>query len=204
MKTTITIISISFLAMVAVPAQASNTSLVTLGFGSQLGVARYQPLQGAAGAQMVSELNLRLKLLRILGVDATYNLGGEQAVGGGEVFASQYRISALLYPIPTNVLSVYLSGGIGGSSVGDMTNDSLTSKSFHAGGGLEIYLGDHFTLTGEFLILVPDVNRIAMTRQPIRLDEQGNLPLSNMATPSAADYISAENFQINLGLKFFF
>jgi Outer membrane protein beta-barrel domain len=198
------IISLAIILGAAAPANASNTSLVALGFGSQLGVARYQPISGVGGTQMVSELNLRFKLLKILGIDASYNLASEHQVGAGEVFASKYRISALIYPIPTNVLSVYLSGGIGASSISDLSNDSLTSKSFHAGGGLEVYLGDHFTLTGEFLILVPDVNRIAVSRQPIRLSESGDLPMGQVTTPSASDYISAENFQVNLGLKFFF
>ena len=188
----------------AVPALAGNRSLLTVGFGPQMGIARYQDISGNSHSDMISEMNLRVKMLRILGIDANYNIGGENSVGGGEVFASKYRVSALLYPIPTRYFSLYLSGGYGASSVGDMTSGTLTSKSYHAGGGMEIYAGKHFTITADVLVLVPDVNRIAVSHQPLQMDGTGRVPMEQIETPDVTDYLSVKNLQVNLGVKFFF
>ena len=145
-----------------------------------------------------------IKLFKVLGVDFNYNYLGENEGTNGEVFASKIRASAIIYPIPTRVLSWYLLGGLGASNIGDMFSNEMTNKSFHAGTGLEIYAGRHFTVTAEFLMLIPDVSRIAVSKQPIQIGTDGKLPASGITQIDIKDYISPDSFQINIGVKYFF
>ena len=188
----------------ATPAQASNTSLVTMGFGTHVGMTHVNYITGGTANDFVTELGLRIKLFKVLGVDFNYNYLGENEGTNGEVFASKIRASAIIYPIPTRVLSWYLLGGLGASNIGDMFSNEMTNKSFHAGTGLEIYAGRHFTVTAEFLMLIPDVSRIAVSKQPIQIGTDGKLPASGITQIDIKDYISPDNFQINIGVKYFF
>ncbi|MFH1532063.1 MAG: outer membrane beta-barrel protein [Pseudomonadota bacterium] len=190
--------------LLAAPAQAKNTSLITMGFGSNVGMTHVNYIGGGTANDFVTELNMRVKLIKVLGVDFNYNTMGENKGSNGEVFASRIRASAVVYPVPTKYLSWYLLGGLGASNFTDMFSGELTKKSFHAGTGLEIYAGDHFTVVAEFLMLIPDVSRIAVSRHPLEIGTDGQLPTSGISKPSLTDYISPDNFQINIGLKYFF
>jgi len=190
--------------LLAAPAQARNTSLITMGFGSSVGMTHVNYISGATANDIVTELNMRLKLIKVLGVDINYNYLGEREGSNGEVFASRLRASALIYPVPTRYISWYLLGGLGASNFNDMFSKEITRKSYHAGTGLEIYVGDHFTLVAEFLMLIPDVSRIVLSKQPLEIGTDGKLPTSGIDAPDITDYISPNNFQINVGLKYFF
>ena len=129
---------------------------------------------------------------------------GEKELGHGEVYSSNLRASALLYVVPTSVLSLYLSAGAGASNFSSLTSDSATNKSYHGGAGMEIYVGKHIALSTEFLMLIPQVDKIVVSQKPLRIDEMGSLDTGSMTGPNIADYISPKNFQLTLGLKYFF
>jgi len=185
-------------------AKADSTSLLTLGFGQSVGVAHVMPVNGGTNNSIVSEMNLRLRMLTVLGFDFNYNVAGEQSVGNGEVYASNYRMSALLYLVPTDVMSLYLAAGAGASEMGDLTSSEMTDKSYHGGGGLELYVGDHLALNTEFLMLVPEVSRIVVSKQPLSVDETGNVDWSSADEPGVSDYVSSDNFQVTFGMKYYF
>ncbi len=202
-STTYTAIILTSL-LLAAPAQAKNTSLVTMGFGSSVGMTHVNYIGGGVANDFVSELNLRVKMLKVLGVDFNYNYLGENQGTNGEVFASRIRASAIIYPVPTKYISWYILGGLGASNFSDMFSKEVTKKSFHAGTGLEIFAGNHFTVVAEFLMLIPDVSRIAISKQPLEIGTDGQLPISDISRPGISEYISPKNFQINVGLKYFF
>jgi hypothetical protein len=185
-------------------ARADSTSLLTMGLGSSVGLAHVVPVTGGSVNDVVSELNVRIKMLKVLGFDFNYNFAGENEVGHGEVYASSLRASALLYVVPTQVVSVYLAAGTGSSEFTDMFKASATKRSYHGGGGMELYVGRHLALSTEFLMLVPQVDRVVISSQPLKVDAAGSVDLSSVKTPSVTDYISADNFQVTFGLKWFF
>lgn len=185
-------------------AQAGSQSNLTLGLGSSIGLSHVVPVTGGMHNTVLSEMNLRLKLLKVVGLDLNYNLSGEQPVGHGEVYSSNLRVSALLYVIPTKRMSVYLAGGTGASSFSDLTSKSVSKKSFHGGGGMELYVGRHLAFTTEFLFLVPEVEKVVVTVQPLRVDGSSSVDLGSIETPSASDYLSTDNYQFTFGLKYYF
>jgi hypothetical protein len=192
------------LLLVAAPAKADNTSLLTLGGGPTVGLSHVVPVTGGSENSVVSELNFRLKLLKVLGFDFNYNMTGEREVGHGEVYSSQMRASALLYVLPTDIISLYLAAGAGASSISDLASDTFNDKSYHGGGGMEIFVGDHMALSAEFLMLVPEIDKVVVSQKPLRLDDSGSMDMGSIDGPSMKDYVSADNFQVSFGLKYFF
>lgn len=186
------------------PCLGSSSSWLTLGVGSSVGVAHSTATTGVAQNSFLSELNLRLRMLKLFGVDLNYNMPGEKSIGTGETFASNFRLSALLFLVPTRWFSLYLSAGAGGTSLGDVFSSGLTGKSFHAGGGLEIYAGQHVAIAGEFLMVVPDVTRVVVSHQPLRVDEAGQLDWGETSSPSWSDYVGPQNYQFSFALRYYF
>jgi hypothetical protein len=202
---TLTILTLAAALLTASPAQAASTSWLTLGGGPTVGLAHMLPVTGGSTNAVISEMNVRLKMLKVLGFDFNYNMTGEKQVGHGEVYASNLRASALLYVVPTSILSVYLSAGAGATNIGNLTSSSATNKSYHGGAGMEIYVGKHLALSTEFLMLVPQVSKLVVSQQPLRIDEMGSLDTGSIAGgPAVSDYINPKNFQLTFGMKYFF
>ena len=195
---------IAALLLSAVPAMAGSRSLLTVGAGSTVGLSHVLPVTGGSANAVISEVNIRLKMLRILGIDFSYNMTGEKSFGHGETYVSKMRASALLYVIPTRVMSFYLAGGAGASDFGRLTSRKASEKTYHGGAGIEIYVGKHIALTTEFLMLVPQVDRIVVSHDAIRIDEMGSFDSGSINRPKVSDYISIENFQMTFGMKWFF
>ena len=88
--------------------------------------------------------------------------------------------------------------------MGDVFNSNLADKSFHGGGGMEIYLGGHFAINAEFLMVVPEVSKVVVSKHPLRVDTTGDVNWSKAVSPDPTDYISGSNFQASIGLKYYF
>lgn len=203
-KIATTTITAALLLLVATPANADNTSLLTLGGGPTVGLSHVVPVTGGSENSVVSEMNFRLKMLKVLGFDFNYNMTGERQVGHGEVYSSNMRASALLYVLPLDTISLYLAAGAGASNVSDLASDTFSDKSYHGGGGMEIFVGDHMALSAEFLMLIPEVDRVVVSKKPLRLDDTGVVDMGSIDGPSMKDYVSTDNFQVCFGLKYFF
>jgi hypothetical protein len=203
-----TMAAAAMMAMVmgtAGPVLADSDSLITLGLGQSLGVSHVKPVSGGTANNVVTEFNMRLRMLAVLGVDFNYNMSGEQTVGHGESYSSNYRLSALLYLVPTSVMSLYLSAGAGASELSSLTESDLLNKSYHGGGGLEVYIGSHMSLAAEFLMLIPEVEQIVVSQQALRVDASARPTGASLVdAPEVSDYITPENFQLSLGLKYYF
>ena len=80
MKRAVAIISTMVILGISGGAQASSTSVIAVGVGSQLGISNYKAANGMANSSVVSEMALRVKLLKFFGLDLTCNLADEQAL----------------------------------------------------------------------------------------------------------------------------
>lgn len=195
------------------PAAAGSQSLITLGLGTELGVSRHTPIEGGTERAFVSELTLRLRVVKVLGLSFAANLVPARSTGE-LVFTSQYRLSALIYVVPTEHLSLYLSGGYGAQRIDDMITVTGATNTYHAGAGLEVYLGDHIALHVEYLWLVPGASSIegSVVRRATEdvqqtVDDQiaaGTIPATlDLPDISASDYLSPGNFQLNFGFRWY-
>lgn len=212
MKTTIAILTAALMVVAANPCDAEakskknrrSTSMLTAALGTNLGFTRVTPVTGGSEASFINEINLRIKMLKVIGFDFNWNTTGEDSVGNGEIYSSNIRATALLYVVPTDVLSVYLGAGAGSTNFSNLFSFDAANYSYHAGAGMEIYVGKNLALTAEYMLLIPQVNKVVVSTQPLRLDESGSMDWSSANTPTAGDYISFDNFQITLGMKWFF
>lgn len=201
------------LSLPARPAAAGSQSLITLGMGTEFGVNRHSPIEGGTARAFVSELTLRLRVVKVLGLSFAYNV--VPAKDTGElVFTSTYRLSALLYVVPTRHLSLYLSGGYGAQRIGDLITVTGPTNTYHAGAGLEVYIGDHVALHVEYLWLIPgaasiegSVTRRATEDVQASVDEHtasGTVPTTlELPDISAGDYLRPGNFQLNFGFRWY-
>lgn len=195
------------------PAAAGSQSLVTLGMGTEFGVNRHSPIEGGTARAFVSELTLRLRFVKVLGFSFAYNLAPAKDTGE-LVFTSSYRMSALLYVVPTDHISLYLSGGYGAQRADDLITVTGSTNTYHAGAGLEVYIGDHVALHVEYLWLVPgaasiegSVTRRATADVQESVDQHtaaGTIPTTlDLPDISAGDYLSPGNFQLNFGFRWY-
>ncbi|MGM0576271.1 MAG: hypothetical protein ACQEXJ_11125 [Myxococcota bacterium] len=201
----------------AAPSRADNNGPITLGLGTGLGVHRTAQPNAAPDSQIVSNMNLRLKMLWFLGVDLTWSYMPAQQPDDELQFGAELRATGLVYPIPTDVVGVYLGAGIGAGNFGDLVSVTAPSNSYHVGGGLEVHVTDHITLDGSFFMIIPgyasierDVTRRALSTYENARDEirtQQDLERVHDLAGDAVevrDYISPKNFEVLLRGMFYF
>ena len=195
-------------------ARADSQSLITLGFGVELGASRNLPLENDEHeTRFVGELSARLRLFRYLGCAFAYNLAN--AENPGELsFRSKFRLTAFIYFLSTRRVGVYLMGGMGSRDVRDVVAPTGATTSYHAGLGLEIYVGRRFAFHAEYMWLVPGYAsmRDAMNRRiddAIAEVEDAEQPSAVLAMQQAepeltfTDFLDAGNFQLNFGVRFY-
>src|SRR5688572_29188328 len=97
------------LIVVAAPtwAHAGSDSLLALGFGAGVGAQRSDD-----GGATTVELKARLRALRGLGAELAYDPVDDDA---DPVLGAPFRLSLLLYVVPTSPVGAFLKGGIGSS-----------------------------------------------------------------------------------------
>lgn len=190
-------------------ARADSQSVLTLGIGVEAGVMRYATESGEASETVTAELTVRLRLARFLGFAFAYN---PIAIDGGQLgFGSAFRLTGILYLVPTRYVSIFVMGGLGARDIVDLGTVTGETNTYHAGGGLEVYLGDHFALTLEYLWLVPGYSRIVEAATPSDSSETVDIDLGGEAGTVAVpvpstdvwDCFDAGNFQISLGVRYY-
>ena len=130
------------------------------------------------------------------------------------VFQNSLRLSGLVYVVPTRYVSAYAKAGIEGGSLGALFRVTDPSNSYHAGGGLDIELTDHFTLGLEFLVLIPGYTSVEdhvvgyVEREAVRVAgelAQGRIPTDvGGNAPDTGDFLSASNFRLTIGARYYF
>jgi hypothetical protein len=175
--------------------------------------------QPNAGAQtsFVSNVNLRLKLVRFLGADITYAYVSQDDAREELQFGARLRATALIYLIPAKRIGLYVGAGIGARSFKDLASLTASSNSYHVGSGLEVHVSKHVTIDASFFMVVPgyasierDVERRALSEfeeiqnDPSRAQDLDALRASAADGISVSNYISPSNFELILRGMFYF
>lgn len=196
-------------------AHAGSNSLVTLGFGAELGLSRFAQPGFDSDYGFLAEITARLRLFRFLGASFSYNLGS--ASGSGELsFASKFRLTALLYLYPGERASVYVIGGFGSRDIRDIVDLQGSTTSYHGGAGIEVYIGRRFAVHVDYLMVVPGSasihqaidRRTEETVQALEAEAVGVEPVAapvqtRLPAVSFGDFLDAGNFQITIGVRIF-
>ena len=191
-------------------ASADSYSNLTLGVGTAVGVNHTTSFQSDSTASFNSEFSLKVKALRILGFEFSYAPTETETAATDLVFDGSLRMSALLYVVPTRVVSAFLKVGISANNFGDLVKPIGATSSYHAGLGLEIEAGDNFVIGAEFLFLAPGLGSVKNTIQAYANDEIDKLQNPARANeapaqePELKDFLSASNFRVAVGAKYFF
>lgn len=209
--------SILIILGLAAPASAGSSSWATVGIGTGLGVLHSAQPDAAAGTSFVSNVNVRLKLLRFIGADLTYAYVSQDDAREALQFGARLRATALIYLIPAKRVGLYVGAGIGARNFKDLASLTASSNSYHVGTGLEVHLSKHITLDASFFMVVPgyasierDVTRRALsefeeTKGGVSTaQEQESVRASATDDLSVGKYISPNNFEMILRGMFYF
>lgn len=153
---------ITLLAVLVLPTSlyAGSQSLVTLGVGPSVGLLHLRGEDNST-SRMATDMRLRLRFLRGFAAEASWSPFGAQRNDDALLYDHNYRASGLLYVVPTYPVSGYLKVGFGGARMGDMAKLLGRSVSYHAGAGGELYIGEHFALGAEYLVLIPGADSLS-------------------------------------------
>ena len=198
-----------------IQANAKPLRLLGLGVGADTGYAQSQGLSTDAKTNFVSEVSVRLDLLYLFGIDFSYNYGemAPYTPGEGLVFDAKYRVSGVFYLVPSSLASVYVKAGIGGQDINELTTVQADGNSYHAGGGLEVYVTDSLAISFEYLMLLPGAASIQTSLNSQTQDFTNGVGQvasaldgsdGNPANISLGDFVSPNNFQAKAGLKLYF
>ena len=209
-QTTIIIAALALAAPTA--ALADSDDLISFGVGTSVGMNNTTPLGAAAEAAFTTELNIKVKMLHFLGIEFAYSPTDSVESDAGLVFDSTFRISGLLYIVPTYPVNFYLKGGIGAGDISDLFAVDNATNSYHAGAGLDWHIGEHFVVGAEFLLLIPGVSSIKNTIESYANEEIKRFQARDRSAPYEAadesldvsDFISADNFRVALNARYFF
>ncbi|MFT7583364.1 MAG: hypothetical protein ACI9MR_005051 [Myxococcota bacterium] len=177
----------------------------SFGVGTGLGVHASESPDNAGDSGVVGDINLRGRFLWVLGLDMRFNLQDEDAYKSDDTpqYAAKYRTTALIYVVPTDIVSVYLGGGIGATDFGDLLSTGAEGSSYHAGFGAEFYVSERFAIDASFMLLIPgwrsverDVNRRAeLEIAAFQANPSSTLPDVPDDLP-IGDYVSGDNFEL--------
>jgi hypothetical protein len=177
-------------------ALADSDSLLTLGVGTALGLTDTAESDPVA----TGELLAKLRILLGLGVELSYNPWNDSPRQGQLTYDSAFRLSGLLYIVPTTPVGGYLKVGVGSNDMRLLFDVTGETASYHGGGGLEIYLGKHVAIGGEFLFLVPGVHSV-MAATGLAGDAQGQAGRSTSDVLS--DAVAFQNYRAVLTLAYY-
>jgi hypothetical protein len=213
-------VSALLVAMLAAPtvADARPLRIFGVGLGTDVGYQQNSGYRTDSRSGLVSELELQLDMFYVFGLELSYNVGDvpDPSEHSGLVFDARYRLSGLLYVIPTDSASMYLKGGVGAYNIGDVAATDSIGNSYHAGAGVEIYLTEELAIAAEFLLLAPgaqSVERVLNDRKEA-VEARFGQAFSSLSTqdiqevagdqPEMSGFLNPENFQAKLGVRLYF
>lgn len=201
------------LLLLAAPttASADADSLITAGFGTALGVNQSTPLHGDPQTSFTTELSFKLKMLHVFGFEFTYAPTDALEEQSSLIFDSQFRMSALVYIVPTYPVNFYLKGGLGSTAFLDLFDYTADTASYHAGAGMDFHIDEHWVLGAEFLLLIPGVASVRNTIASYANQELANYqarardePVTDGPDLGVKDFISPDNFRVTVSARYYF
>jgi hypothetical protein len=188
-------------------AMADANSMLTVAVGTGMSITRSKDLDSSAWQSAVApELNLRLKMFKVLALELGFTPGREAPTDVELCYDSTYRMSALLYLVPLDSFGLYAKLGFGGDRISDMVSVTSPSNSYHGGGGVDVYLWDHLAVGAEFLLLTPGITAVedAILRRVLTVAGGEDAPKKSLDELSMTDFVSGDNFRTTLSLRYFF
>ncbi len=195
--------------LVSSEADGASNSQVTLGIGTAVGVNNVNPVFDDSRSEFTTELNIKLKAFQVVALELAYSptdiIDARQLV-----FESRFRVSGLIYIVPTYPVNLYLKGGIGGGRFEELFSIEGLTNSYHGGAGVDWHIGDHWVVGGEFLLLFPGVNSVKNTIEKYANEELKRYEetLAEYEPPEVqlevADFISASNFRLAFSARYYF
>jgi hypothetical protein len=183
----------------AVPsaARAGNESIVAFGIGAHTTVSVLGAVSSSGSAYTTGGLGFtaRLRLARVIGAEVSYEMTG----GGGSdpvnVSRPVYQLSALVYLYSSMRVSVFVLGGLGATSIGDIVDVGGSTTSYHGGAGLEVGLNKHWMIAADGRINLPGYMQVINRVEPQALIQHGSNAMMR--------YYNLDSFQINLGVRYY-
>lgn len=179
-------------------AHAGSDSLLTLGLGSHTMVSRYAGAGAGGHSQtaMGQGFTVRLRLLKVLGGELSYDLVSPRNPSSVNVQTPSYQWSGLLYLVPTKRFSWFLLGGFGATSAGDVFRSAGATTSYHGGSGIEIGVTRNWVISAEFRVNLPGYAQVVTREKEAMLKSGG-------ASPSIWSYYNFDSWQTNVGIRFY-
>jgi hypothetical protein len=178
-------------------AAGGNDSIVTLGIGTHTLVSRSSAAtsEGSASTSVGQGLSARLRFLYVLGAELSYDLVGTRSQAEVNVPAPTFKLSGLLYLIPHARFSLFLAGGLGATSIGDLLSTDGSTSSYHGGMGMEVGITRHVVISADFRVNLPAYSQ-AVERAKREAFQKGDLP-----SPSA--YYNFDSWQVSVGVRYY-
>lgn len=176
---------------------AGNDSIVTLGIGSHTVVSRFSGATPTVGtATSVGQgFSARLRLLYVLGAEFAYDLTGSRNASEINVPVPTFKLSGLVYLIPQRQFSLFLLGGLGATSAGDLFSTSGATSSYHGGIGFEVGITRNWIFAADFRVNLPAYSQ-AIERGKRDAFEKGDMP-------SISNYYNLDSWQLNVGVRYY-
>lgn len=192
-----------------VAASADSGSLFTVALGTSVGVSRTGDLRADAHESVSPSVDLRLRLFRVMGLDIGYSPLTSNDPSSTLVYQGPLSLSAVLYLVPLSSFGLYAKAGVSGADPKDLFTLTADANAYHGGGGLEVYLGEHFAVGAEFLVLLPGLRSVekALVADALRrsaLRETSGAAAAADKPLEVGDFVHGGNFKTSLSLRYFF
>jgi hypothetical protein len=139
----------------AAPASAAVDSWFTAGVGAQYSIVSDGVAQKTTTPGVQYGLVGRLKILKFLGIEMSTAFDQDPKTQDQRHLSPRYQIGAMVNVVPTRWFNLFVVAGTGAHGVGDLFDINGDTTSFHAGPGLEIFIGEHFAFGGDVRFRVP-------------------------------------------------
>ncbi|MFN3201764.1 MAG: hypothetical protein ACE366_25390 [Bradymonadia bacterium] len=137
------------------PAAADSDSWFTLGGGAHYSFVQDQVSENPEVGQMHYGLLTRAKILRFVGLEASWQLDHEAGSQADRILSPRYQLGLMLNLVPTKYFTLFGVLGTGAHEAGHLINLNGASTSLFTGGGLEVYLGDHVAVGFDLRFRLP-------------------------------------------------
>jgi len=222
LRATAALACVSLVGLAPGTSRADNDSILTIGVGAGVGYRHAAGPGQTAAMEFVNQANVRLKMLWILGADLSVDLAKDTELTEASTdnlrYAAKMRLTALFYPIPTDVFELYLGMGLGAGKKEELFSVTSPGNSYHIGGGFEIHLNDHFTIDASFYMVVPGYASLKTHVEQLayQIADETNQNVQNGNTPppstvddlplpdiTVGDYITPTNYELMIRIFLF-
>ena len=184
-------------------AHADVDSLVTVGVGAQYAYVSAKSIAGDQAPERQYGFVSRLKVLRFLGAEATTNFDEDPHTQRDRILSPRYQVGAMLNLIPTEDFNLFLVGGTGAQRASDLFNAKGATTSFHAGPGLEIFIGSHVAVGGDFRFRMPGPSFIKEEVQDQISTQQALMATGGTPAKTIDANVGPRTWQANFTLSFY-